>query len=81
MSINLDDMLNKKITIKQGIDMGLISARVLSDCDMFMRVQTVIETENIPKTHAIEKVALMCKVNEKTVWRCFSLTDKIMSVR
>lgn len=80
MSITLDDMLNKKITIREGINMGLISSCVLSDCDMFMRVQTVIEQENILKTHAVEKVAAMCKVNESTVWRCFSTTSKIMQV-
>lgn len=79
--MSLDDMLNKKITIREGITLGLISSKVLSDCDMWMRVQTVIEKENLPKTHAIEKVAEMCRVNEKTVWRCFYVTDKIMSVR
>ncbi len=81
MNITLDELLDKKITIREGIHMGLISAKILSDCDMFMRVQTVIENDGIPKTHAVEKVAEMCKVNEKTVWRCFSITDKIMSVR
>lgn len=78
--MSMDDLLDKKITIRDGIQMGLISSKVLSDCDMFVRVQTVIEKENIPKTHAIEKVAEMCRVNEKTVWRCYSITDKIMSV-
>jgi hypothetical protein len=79
--MSLDDLLNKSITIREGINMGLISAKVLSDCDMFMRVQTIMEDEKIPKTHAVEKVAEMCKVNENTVWRCFSITTKIMSVR
>jgi hypothetical protein len=78
--MSLDDLLNKRITIKQGIDMGIITARVLSDCDLFMRVQTIMDKENLPKTHAVEKVAEMCRVNEKTVWRSYSFTDKIMSV-
>lgn len=76
----MDDLLNKTITIKQGIDMGIITARVLSDCDIFMRVQIIMEKENLIKTHAIEKVAEMCRVNEKTVWRSYSFTDKLMSV-
>jgi methenyltetrahydromethanopterin cyclohydrolase len=80
MTKTMDDMLSRKITIKQGIEMGLITARVLSDCDLFIRVQTIMENEKIPKTHAIEKVAEMCRVNEKTVWRSYSFTDKLMSV-
>jgi hypothetical protein len=79
--MSLDDLLNKQITIKEGLEMGIITARVLSDCDLFMRVQVIMEKENLLKTHAIEKVAEMCRVNEKTVWRSYSFTDKLMSVK
>ena len=81
MTVTLDELLDKTITIRQGIDMGIITSRVLSDGDMFVRVQLVMEAENIPKTHAIEKVAEMCRVSEKTVWRSFSIADKLLSVR
>jgi methenyltetrahydromethanopterin cyclohydrolase len=80
MSAAFDDILNKRITIKQGIEMGIVSSRVLSDADMFQRVQTIMDEEQLPKTHAIEKVAEMCRVSEKTVWRSYSFTDKLMSV-
>lgn len=60
--------------------MGIITSRVLSDADLFIKVQTIMQEEKLPKTHAIEKVAEMCRVNEKTVWRSFSFTDKLMSV-
>jgi hypothetical protein len=76
----MDDLLDKKITIREGINIGIISSRVLSDCDLFIRVIRVMEAEKIPKTHAVEKVAELCRVNEKTVWRSFSFTDKLMSV-
>ena len=78
--MSLDDLLNKKITIRDGINMGLITSRVLSDADLFMRVQTIMQDENIPKTHAIEKVAEACRVNESTVWRSYSFTGKLMQV-
>jgi hypothetical protein len=80
MNISLDDMLNKKITIREGINMGLITSNVLSDCDMFIRVHTVMEKDKILKTHAVERVAEMCKVSQNTVWRCFSVTAKIMGI-
>lgn len=78
--MSLDDLLNKTITIREGIFMGIITSRVLSDADLFIKVQTIMQEEKLPKTHAIEKVAEMCRVNEKTVWRSFSFTDKLMSV-
>lgn len=78
--MSMDDLLDKKITIREGINIGIISSRVLSDCDLFIRVIRVMEAEKIPKTHAVEKVAELCRVNEKTVWRSFSFTDKLMSV-
>jgi hypothetical protein len=79
--MSMDEMLDKTITIRQGIDMGIISARVLSDCDIFIRVQYTMREENIPKTHAIEIVAEKCHVSEMTVWRSYSFTNKLMSVR
>lgn len=79
--MSLNELLDKTITIKQGIDMGIITSRVLSDCDIFMRVQSMMEKESLPKTHAIEKVAELCKISEMTVWRSYSFTTKIMSVR
>jgi hypothetical protein len=79
--MSLDDLLNKTITIKQGIDMGIVTSRVLSDCDLYMRVQSIMEKENLPKTHAIEKVAEMCRINESTVWRSYSFTGKLMQVK
>lgn len=81
MTITLDDILDKTITIRQGIDMGIISSRVLSDGDLFVRVKTVMEEESLPKTHAIEKVSEWCRVSETTVWRSFSFTAKLMAVR
>jgi hypothetical protein len=78
--MSMDDLLNKKITIREGINMGIISSRVLSDCDIFIRVQVVMEKESLPKTHAIEKVAEVCRVNESTVWRSYSFTGKLMKV-
>lgn len=78
--MSMDEMLDKKITIREGIGLGIITSRVLSDCDIFQRVQTVMEKEHIPKTHAIEKVAEMCRVSEMTVWRSYSFTNKLMSV-
>jgi methenyltetrahydromethanopterin cyclohydrolase len=78
--MSLDDLLNTRITIKEGIDAGIISIRIMQDFDVWARVQTVIEKEKLPKTHAIEKVAESCKINESTVWRAVSFTGKIMKV-
>lgn len=78
--MSLDDLLNKQITIREGINMGIITSRVLSDADLFMRVETIMQAENIPKTHAVERVAEVCKINESTVWRSFSFTSKLMQV-
>jgi hypothetical protein len=78
--MSMDELLDKKITIRDGVQMGIISARVLSDCDIFMRVQTIMEKENLPKTHAVEKLAEICKINESTVWRSYSFTSRIMQV-
>lgn len=78
--MSMDDLLNKKITIRDGINLGIISSRVLSDCDLFQRVEAMMEKENIPVTHAVERVSEMCKVCESTVWRSFSFTSKIMKV-
>lgn len=78
--MSLDDLLNKTITIKQGIDAGIISIKIMQDFDLWTRVQIVMDKDHIPKTHAVEKVAEACKINEKTVWRSYSFTDKIMSV-
>lgn len=79
MTISVDEFLNKTITIREGLKMGIITGRVISDWDIFMRVQTVMEKDGIPKTHAIEKVAEMCRVNESTVWRSYSFADRILS--
>jgi hypothetical protein len=80
MIISMDDLLNKSITIREGISMGIISSRVLSDCDVYIRVKYTMRDDNIPKTHAIEKVSEMCRVNESTVWRSYSFTSKLMQV-
>lgn len=79
--MSLDDLLNKTITIREGIKMGIITSRIVSDGDMFIRVQTIMEEEKIPKTHAVEKVAEMCKVSERTVWNSYSFTEKLIAVR
>jgi methenyltetrahydromethanopterin cyclohydrolase len=79
--MSLDDLLKKTITIKEGIDTGMISIRIMQDFDLWVRVNTIMEKESLPKTHAVEKVAETCRVNEKTIWRAYSFTDKIMSVR
>jgi methenyltetrahydromethanopterin cyclohydrolase len=76
--MSLDDLLKKTITIKEGIDTGMISIRIMQDFDLWVRVNTVMEKESLPKTHAVEKVAEMCKVSELTVWRSYSFTNKIM---
>lgn len=78
--MSLDDLLDKTITIREGVKMGIITSRILSDCDLFMRVQTVMNDEKLPKTHAVEKVAEMCKVGRMTVWRSYSFTTKIMGI-
>lgn len=78
--MSLNDLLSKQITVREGIDLGIISCKALAHCDIYMRVQRVIETENLPKTHAIERVAEMCKVSENTVWRSYKFTAKIMGV-
>lgn len=80
MNMSMEEMLNKKITIREGIKMGIISSRVLSDCDIFMRVETIIEKESIPKTHAIEKLAEKCKISERNVWYSYSFTAKLLAV-
>jgi methenyltetrahydromethanopterin cyclohydrolase len=79
--MSLDDILDKTITIRQGIKMGIITSRILADGDIFIRVQTMMEDEDLPKTHAVEKVAEMCKVSERTVWTSFSFTEKLIAVR
>lgn len=79
--MSLDDLLDKKITIREGIKMGIITSRIVSDGDMFIRVQTIMEEEKIPKTHAVERVAEMCKVSERTVWTSYSFTEKLIAVR
>lgn len=78
--MSMDELLNKKITIKQGLDIGIISGRVLSDVDIFNRVQTIMEEEHIPKSHAIEKLAEKCKVSERNVWYSYSFTAKLIAV-
>lgn len=79
--MSMDEFLNKPITIKQGLDMGIVSAKVLTDFDIFQRVQTMMSSENLPKTHAVERVAEGCKVCETTVWTAFSATSKLIAVR
>lgn len=76
--MSMEELLDKKITIREGLNMGIISSRVLSDFDLWTRVQVMMEKESLPKTHAVEKVAEMCKVSELTVWRSYSFTNKIM---
>lgn len=76
--MSMDELLNKKITIREGLNLGIISSRVLSDFDLWTRVQVVMEKESLPKTHAVEKVAEMCKVSEMTVWRSYSFASKIV---
>lgn len=78
--MSLDDLLNKQITIKQGIDAGIISIRIMQEFDIWARVQTIIDEDKLPKTHAVEMVAETCKINESTVWRAVSFTGKIMKV-
>lgn len=75
-----DELLAKKITIKQGLDLGIITGRILSDVDIFNRVQTIMDEENIPKTHAIEILAEKCKVSERNVWYSYSFTAKLIAV-
>jgi hypothetical protein len=79
--MSMDEMLDMKITIREGINMGIITSRVLSDGDIFIRVQTVMTEEQLPKTHAIEKVAEMCRVSERTVWTSYSFTERLIAVR
>ena len=78
--MSMDELLDKQITIRDGINMGIISSRVLSDCDLFQRIEQVMKADNIPVTHAIERVSEMCKVCESTVWRSYSFTSKLMKV-
>lgn len=78
--MSMDDLLDKKITIRDGIQMGIISSRVLSDGDIFLRVQTIMDEDNIPKTHAIEKLSNQCKVSERTIWYSYSFTAKLIAV-
>jgi methenyltetrahydromethanopterin cyclohydrolase len=80
MSVAFDDILNKRITIKQGIEMGIVSARVLTDADIFVRVQSIMEEEQIPKTHAVEKLSNQCKVSERNIWYSYSFTAKLIAV-
>lgn len=78
--MSMDDLLERKITIREGLNMGIISAKILSDFDIWTRVNTVIEKDEVIKTHAVEIVARKCNVNEITVWRSYSATSKIMKV-
>jgi hypothetical protein len=78
--MSMDDLLDKKITIREGINMGIISSRVLSDGDIFMRVQTIMDNEHLPKTHAIEKLSNQCRVSERTIWYSYSFTAKLIAV-
>lgn len=78
--MSYDEFLDKKISIRDGINLGIITGRVLSDVDIFMRVQTIMEKEHIPKSHAIEKLAESCKVSERNVWYSYSFTAKLIAV-
>lgn len=60
--------------------MGIISSRVLSDFDVWTRVQMMKSKEDIPTTHAVERVSEMCKVSERNVWYSYSFTAKLIAV-
>ena len=75
--MSLDDLLNKTITIKEGIDAGIISIKIMQEFDLWVRVNTVMKDDNLIKTHAVEKVAEKCRVAEVTVWKACSFTSKI----
>lgn len=79
--MSMDELLNKTITIREGLNMGIISSRVLSDFDVWQRVQIMKEKESMPTTHAVEKVSEMCKVSERNVWYSYSFTAKLIAVR
>lgn len=79
--MSMEDLLNKTITIRQGLDMGIISGRILSDVDIFNRVHVIMEQENLPKSHAIEKLAEKCRVSERNVWYSYSFTAKLIAVK
>lgn len=75
--MSLDDLLNSKITIKDALNSGYLSARILSDHDMWSRVQVIKNEEKTNKTNAIETVSEKCRVARSTVWLSYSMYEKI----
>jgi hypothetical protein len=78
--MSMDEFLNKKITIKQGLEAGIITSRVLSDFNIWERVNSVVDEKDIPKTHAAEIVAEKCRISERQVWYSYSFTAKLIAV-
>lgn len=73
----MDELLNSKITIKDALDSGYLSARILSDFDIWTRVQMVKDSEGTNKTNAIEAVCEKCNVARSTAWLSYSMYSKI----
>lgn len=75
--MSMDELLNSKITIRDALDSGYLSARILSDHDIWTRVQIVKDEEKTNKTNAIETVSEKCRVARSTVWLSYSMYEKI----
>lgn len=80
----IEDILDKKMTIRDAISSGYMSLSIIGDFGMWQRVQILQHVDGMKKTHAIERAAEECGANEKTVWRAIdkfgAITDKLLSV-
>lgn len=75
--MSMDDLLDSKITIRDALNSGYLSSCILSDFDIWKRVQIIKDEENINKTNAIETVSENCRVARSTVWLSYSRYEKV----
>lgn len=73
----MDDLLDKKITIRDALNSGYLSSKILSDFDIWTRVQMIKETENLPKTTALEECAERCRIARSTAFQSYSMYEKL----